>query len=133
LHRRQQPQSRGAGRGGEFRADLFYRLDIVPLRLPPLRERAEDVPQLAAHFLRARGAARRFTPSALEALSRYSWPGNVRKVENLVERRCSSLRRPRGGRPPAASARKIVAALNLGQLPAAVHSSQWPPPERNSR
>jgi len=71
---------------GKFRADLFYRLDIVPLRLPPLRERAEDVAQLAAHFLRLRGGARRFTPSAIEALSRYSWPGNVRELENLVER-----------------------------------------------
>jgi DNA-binding NtrC family response regulator len=71
---------------GKFRADLFYRLDIVPLRLPPLRERAEDVAQLAVHFLRLRGGARRFTPSAIEALSRYSWPGNVRELENLVER-----------------------------------------------
>jgi two-component system NtrC family response regulator len=71
---------------GKFRADLFYRLDIVPLRLPPLRERAEDVAQLAAHFLRRRGGEPRFTPSAIEALSHYSWPGNVRELENLVER-----------------------------------------------
>ncbi len=70
---------------GKFRADLYYRLNVVPLHLPPLRERREDVAPLAAHFLRKRGL-RRFTAVALAALERYAWPGNVRELENLVER-----------------------------------------------
>jgi DNA-binding NtrC family response regulator len=71
---------------GKFRADLYYRLNVVPLQLPPLRERVEDVAPLAAHFLARRGGQQRFTPDALEALARYPWPGNVRELENLVER-----------------------------------------------
>jgi two-component system, NtrC family, response regulator AtoC len=75
---------------GEFRADLFYRLNVVRLHLPPLRERPEDVPALLTHF--ARQAATRLghpvsiTPSALDALTRHSWPGNVRELRNAVER-----------------------------------------------
>ncbi|MFO0644663.1 MAG: sigma-54 dependent transcriptional regulator [Polyangiales bacterium] len=76
---------------GQFRADLFYRLNVVPLRLPPLRERPDDVPALVESFV-ARHAKRagrdtpRVTADAMEALSRYSWPGNVRELENAVER-----------------------------------------------
>ena len=76
---------------GRFRADLFDRLNVVPLRVPALRERMEDVALLAAHFLRAaciqndrRGKS--FTEGALSALSRYDFPGNVRELRNLVER-----------------------------------------------
>lgn len=74
----------------EFRAELFYRLNVVRLHLPPLRERPEDVPALLAHF--ARQAAQRLghpvsvTPSALAALSSHAWPGNVRELRNAVER-----------------------------------------------
>ena len=74
----------------EFRADLFYRLNVVRLHLPPLRERPEDVPALLAHF--AGQAAGRLghpvsiTPSALDALTRHAWPGNVRELRNAVER-----------------------------------------------
>jgi two-component system response regulator HydG len=72
-----------------FRQDLFYRLAVVQLRVPPLRERLEDVPQLAQHFLaRANQRNRRpryLTPGALEHLSHYTFPGNVRELENLVE------------------------------------------------
>jgi two-component system response regulator AtoC len=77
---------------GEFRQDLLYRLDVVKLRLPPLRERRGDIPLLARHFLdrfgRARGAGplRGFAPEALEALSAYRWPGNVRELEHAIER-----------------------------------------------
>jgi two-component system response regulator HydG len=71
-------------RAGKFRSDLHYRLNVVPLRLPPLRERREDVAPLAAHFLR--GSSRRFTAAALAALERHPWPGNVRELENLIER-----------------------------------------------
>jgi transcriptional regulator with GAF, ATPase, and Fis domain len=69
---------------GTFRADLYYRLNVVPLHIPPLRERAEDIPVLAAHFLRE--SKRRLTPGAATALARYSWPGNVREMENVIER-----------------------------------------------
>ncbi|MCC6551607.1 MAG: sigma-54-dependent Fis family transcriptional regulator [Polyangiaceae bacterium] len=79
-------------RDGLFRRDLYYRLDVVPLTVPPLRERAEDIPMLVDHFLeraRARnpGArARGFTPALVAALSACPWPGNVRELENVVER-----------------------------------------------
>jgi two-component system response regulator AtoC len=75
---------------GEFRADLFYRLNVVQLHLPPLRERPEDVPALLAHF--AGQVATRLghpvsvTPAALAMLTHYSWPGNVRELRNAVER-----------------------------------------------
>ena len=79
-----------AAEAGEFRADLFYRLNVVHLHLPPLRERPDDVPALLTHF--ARQAATRLghpvsiTPSALNALTHHSWPGNVRELRNAVER-----------------------------------------------
>jgi two-component system nitrogen regulation response regulator GlnG len=77
-------------RRGLFREDLFYRLNVVPLRLPPLRERAEDIPDLARHFLEAARSeglgAKSFDRGALDCLMRYGWPGNVRELENLVRR-----------------------------------------------
>jgi two-component system response regulator HydG len=69
---------------GKFRSDLYYRLNVVSLRLPPLRERREDVAPLAAHFLGASG--RRFTSAAMAVLEQYPWPGNIRELENLIER-----------------------------------------------
>jgi len=76
---------------GRFREDLFYRLNVVSIHLPPLRERREDIPFLAAHFLDryARENSRElkgFTPSAMDYLSAYEWPGNVRQLENVIER-----------------------------------------------
>jgi len=75
---------------GLFREDLYYRLNVVPLRLPPLRERAEDIPDLARHFLRkAEGEglpAKSLDNGGLEILRRHRWPGNVRELENLVRR-----------------------------------------------
>ena len=76
---------------GKFREDLFYRLKVFPIDLPPLRERPEDILPLAEHFLRkARkkvgGKAVRFSPGAAEALKAYRWPGNVRELEHAVER-----------------------------------------------
>jgi DNA-binding NtrC family response regulator len=73
---------------GEFREDLYFRLNVFPIHLPPLRERLDDLPALVAHLaerVRPRNAAT-FTASALEALASYSWPGNVRELANLVER-----------------------------------------------
>ena len=73
---------------GEFREDLFYRLNVVPIQLPPLRRRQEDIPLLAQHFLRKYGGPRKLklTPGALDALISYPWPGNVRELEHLMER-----------------------------------------------
>jgi DNA-binding NtrC family response regulator len=75
---------------GAFRSDLFYRLNVVPLVLPPLRERSGDVPLLAAHFLARHNAGKErplvFSQEAIDALERHPWPGNVRELENLVER-----------------------------------------------
>jgi two-component system nitrogen regulation response regulator NtrX len=73
---------------GEFREDLYFRLNVFPIHLPPLRERLEDLPALVAHLaerVRPRNAAT-FTPAALEALASYAWPGNIRELANLVER-----------------------------------------------
>jgi two-component system nitrogen regulation response regulator GlnG len=81
---------RQAIRAGQFREDLFYRLNVVPLRLPPLRERLEDIPLLARHFLdRAKAAglpAKGLDPAAIERLKGHSWPGNARELENLMRR-----------------------------------------------
>ncbi len=75
---------------GLFREDLYYRLNVVPMRLPPLRERAEDVPDLVRHFLRKAEEeglpAKRLEPEAYELLKHYRWPGNVRELENLIRR-----------------------------------------------
>ena len=75
---------------GLFREDLYYRLNVVPLRIPPLRERLEDMGDLVAHFLskvREEGLeSKRIMPDALELLGRYTWPGNVRELENLIRR-----------------------------------------------
>jgi two-component system nitrogen regulation response regulator GlnG len=75
---------------GLFREDLYYRLNVVPLRLPPLRERAEDISDLARHFLRRAEEqglpAKRVDADALDVLKRHRWPGNVRELENLMRR-----------------------------------------------
>jgi len=75
---------------GLFREDLFFRLNVVPIRLPPLRERSEDIPSLVRHFFAMAEKeglpAKRIEPAAMEWLKRYRWPGNVRELENLVRR-----------------------------------------------
>ncbi len=76
---------------GNFREDLFYRLNVIPFSVPPLRERQEDVPLLAQHFMKEFATAygrrsREITDDALDALMRYSWPGNVRELRNVIER-----------------------------------------------
>jgi two-component system, NtrC family, nitrogen regulation response regulator GlnG len=75
---------------GLFREDLFFRLNVVPLRLPPLRERAEDIPDLVHHFFALAAAEglplKHIEPAALERLKRHRWPGNIRELENLVRR-----------------------------------------------
>jgi len=72
---------------GRFREDLFYRLNVVPVNIPPLRERKEDIPLLIDHFLRkTSNSPKRITPEAMKLLMDYSWKGNVRELENVVER-----------------------------------------------
>ena len=78
-------------RQGDFREDLYYRLNVFPIRLPPLRERPEDIPLLAEHALRqhtglAGGRVRAIAPQALSAMMRYRWPGNIRELENVIKR-----------------------------------------------
>ena len=105
---------------GNFRADLFYRLNVIPFELPPLRERAEDIPLLVEHFNRRFSLAygrkpKRFDREALDALQAYSWPGNVRELRNTVERVCIMHEQPKvgvgdlpplgGAEPPAAPPR----------------------------
>jgi len=75
---------------GKFREDLYYRLSVVPLRMPPLRERADDVPLLLAHYLKRFAAENglpeaRLSADALAAFSRYPWPGNIRELRNTCE------------------------------------------------
>jgi DNA-binding NtrC family response regulator len=105
---------------GTFRKDLFYRLNVVNLRLPSLRDRREDIPLLAAHFLdrisRERGTKFILSDEALRTMMRYDWPGNVRELENSIERACALTSGP---------------VLHLGDLPsqlqqqglAALHAS----------
>jgi DNA-binding NtrC family response regulator len=73
---------------GRFRRDLFYRLNVIPIEIPPLRDRPEDIPLLAEAFLRrhADGKQRRLTPAAMECLKRSRWEGNARELENVIER-----------------------------------------------
>ena len=76
---------------GRFREDLFYRLNVVPVRLPPLRERREDIPELVSHFLARFAAERRMPPpriseEAMAALQAHDWPGNIRQLRNIIER-----------------------------------------------
>ena len=132
-------------REGGFRQDLFYRLNVVPLRVPPLRERAEDVPMLAQAFLErflqktnSDPARLVFQDETLAALSAYAWPGNVRELEHLVERLCVMEKGPElspsmlppeiGGRvadpPPADRAdRPAASCVEIGADAASVSSS----------
>ena len=96
---------------GRFRSDLFYRVNVVRLHLPPLRDRSEDVPELVRHFVatfnRRLGIdVRTVTPAAMRALMEYPWPGNVRELENVVER---------------AMVLAEGSAIDVDQLPAAIH------------
>ena len=90
-------------RKGEFREDLFYRINVITISLPPLRERAGDVPLLAYHFLRRYGRNRErpllsgIDPDALACLEAYAWPGNVRELQNAIERACALADGPMTG------------------------------------
>jgi len=107
-------------RAKNFRSDLYYRLNVITLRLPPLRERAEDIVLLATHFLRTFTAeqhlpAMTLLPETLDALRRYDWPGNVRELQNVIEHAATL-----------ANGTDIVVA----DLPATLHGLGDDPPER---
>ncbi len=112
---------------GRFREDLYYRLHVFPIRLPPLRERLEDVPLLAAHFLEKHACAMRreitgFEPDALRTLTSHPWPGNVRELENAIERAvavCSGSMIQARDLPPEVSATP-ASALSPGPVLASV-------------
>jgi transcriptional regulator with GAF, ATPase, and Fis domain len=116
-------------RQGRFREDLFYRLNVLPITLPPLRERAEDIPELVQHFLRLYGrrAGKEITgidDDVLLCLKAYPWPGNIRQLENVIERAVVVAEKP---------------VLTLDELPAEVHRhpgtgngaapAPWPAPD----
>src|SRR5205085_7780373 len=76
---------------GDFRTDLYYRLNVFPVMLPPLRERSEDIPALVAHFVEIYGRRmsreiEHIPPTTMSALTSYHWPGNIRELQNLIER-----------------------------------------------
>ncbi len=109
-------------RDGRFREDLYYRIMVFPIELPPLREREEDIPLLAGHFLRKHQRAGAEAPAlerdALDVLCRYDWPGNVRELENVIQRAIVVAR----GRPITVDAlppRLVLRSMGLEPQPAA--------------
>src|SRR6478735_5563348 len=81
-------------KGGNFREDLYYRLAVIPIEMPALRERLDDIPLLVSHFLNKNAAqtgteAKKIDPKSIESLQGYRWPGNVRELENAIERACA--------------------------------------------
>jgi two-component system nitrogen regulation response regulator NtrX len=104
-------------RAGTFRQDLFHRIYVFPLRLPPLRERAEDVPALVEHFARQIAEQngwkpRQFADATIAELKRYAWPGNVRELRNVVERLL--LVAPAEGEIGPELVRSVLPALGAG-------------------
>jgi len=106
---------------GTFRRDLYFRLNVLSLRIPPLRERRQDIPILAAHFLermsRSSGQERILSDDALKAMLAYDWPGNVRELENCLERACAFTSGPTlhvGDLPPAVSNLQASASAGNG-------------------
>ena len=111
---------------GNFREDLYYRLAVIPIDIPPLRERLEDIPLLAQHFLQKISVQNgsslpKIEPEALEALSSYPWPGNVRELENAIERACAlcedSVIRMEDLPAQVAGPKEKPVAVESGQLP----------------
>jgi two-component system nitrogen regulation response regulator GlnG len=80
---------RACVRAGSFREDLYYRLNVVPLHIPALRERKEDIPALVQHFTADSGSSKVFEPAAMELIEGFPWPGNIRELENFVRRLCA--------------------------------------------
>jgi DNA-binding NtrC family response regulator len=119
---------------GRFRQDLYYRLVVYPLRLPPLRERKDDIPALVRHFVDALGRDAGRTPayvdpSAIEALLRHDWPGNVRELQNVVHRAllaCDGDRLELAHLPPAIRQRVLPEVPRNGSEASRAHESAVP-------
>jgi transcriptional regulator with GAF, ATPase, and Fis domain len=114
---------------GRFREDLYYRLSVFPIHLPPLRERREDIPLLAEFFLRrlTPRLGRRFVgiePESLERLSTFSWPGNIRQLQNVIEHSAILCDDPLLRIPSCLLAEKHAAAGATSKLDAAVHGNE---------
>ena len=114
-------------RAGRFREDLFYRLNVVTLRVPALRERPEDIPLLARHYLAVFGQKQRrttltFAPAAEQAMAAHHWPGNLRELRNAVERAVilapheCSIRGPRTSTDPSRDADGLTQPASVGAL-----------------
>jgi transcriptional regulator with GAF, ATPase, and Fis domain len=121
---------------GKFREDLYYRLNVFPIVVPPLRDRREDIPLLVWAFAQQYGKAfgkpvKRIPPATLDALSRYPWPGNIRELRNVIERAVilsdsSTLRVPLAAPlPGAATAAPTMAAAEHAQIVAALAQTGW--------
>jgi transcriptional regulator with GAF, ATPase, and Fis domain len=121
---------------GAFREDLYYRLNVFPISVPPLRERLEDIPLLAWTFARQFGQAlgkpvKRIPQATMEALQRYPWPGNIRELRNVIERavilsNSSTLQVPVGAADaPVPDAPPTLAAAERGQILAALKQTGW--------
>ncbi len=124
---------------GNFRDDLLYRINTIAIKLPPLRERAVDIPLIARQFLRQYGKATppTLTTDALEMLSRYPWPGNVRELKNVIERavllaqgpqiRASDLplQLPGHGATPVSSPAVSLAELERRHIESVLHNTNW--------
>ena len=120
-----------------FRADLFYRLNVVPIRVPPLRERPEDVPLLVAHFVRQfaerQGKTVEEVPEeVIDTLKRYSWPGNVRELQNVIERAVLAttgptlrLPWPACGNHRAAPSSRTLAQVERDHIVATLQATNW--------
>jgi transcriptional regulator with PAS, ATPase and Fis domain len=108
---------------GKFREDLYYRLNVVPIDLPPLRRRTDDVPELCRHFLhqiakRDRSVFRHIEPEAMRTLQRYDWPGNVRELQNIIER--ATVLESEPGVVRAATIGPWLGGRSVGAAPSAV-------------
>jgi two-component system NtrC family response regulator len=105
---------------GNFREDLFYRLNVVTIKLPPLRERAGDIPLLAHHFMKKFGGEKEYeiTPETLLAMEKYPWPGNVRELEHAIER--AIVLTPKGGPLKTQHVLKPVSRSMMGDSDSAV-------------
>jgi transcriptional regulator with GAF, ATPase, and Fis domain len=127
---------------GRFRRDLFYRLSVFPINLPPLRERADDIPSLATHFLKQ--AAQRYgrhglrlTKHAIRTLETYTWPGNVRELQHVIDRavllsRGSALRLDGVLAPPDEMTRARPAASPRDSIVGVIRESEWRRREREN-
>ena len=115
-------------RQGQFRADLYYKLDVFELHLPPLRERAEDIPLLISHFLlferqRLGSRVEQVAAPALKLLKRYDWPGNIRELKNFCERLSVLCSRPMAQAEDAIRVLPVLAQLPMEPIPSVTAQS----------